>query len=100
MCHTDGMVFEGLLMNSRKEKVTVSVSPELLRAVDSYVSDNDSLSRSAVFEEALQLWARTFVDKFDANYYKSHAAELNDPNWSRITAEAAGRIWNSSEAES
>jgi hypothetical protein len=99
MCHTNSMVVEELHMNSRKEKVTVSVSPELLRAVDSYVSDNDSLSRSAVFEEALQLWTSTFMDKFDANYYKNQAHELNDPAWSRITTEAAKRIWNSQEGE-
>lgn len=37
-------------------KVSVTVDPNLLNAVDSFVRDHEELDRSKVIEQALQLW--------------------------------------------
>jgi metal-responsive CopG/Arc/MetJ family transcriptional regulator len=80
-----------------KEKVTVSVDADLLKIIDSYVKEtNDtSISRSSVFEQALHLWKQTMRDSFDEHYYASQAEALDKDNasWTRITTEAAKRIW-------
>lgn len=37
-------------------KVSVTVDPSLLNAVDSFVREHDELDRSKVIEQALELW--------------------------------------------
>ncbi|RTL45765.1 MAG: hypothetical protein EKK48_00020 [Candidatus Melainabacteria bacterium] len=78
-----------------KEKVTVSIDPELLKIVDNFVqnSTEGGVSRSSVFEQALQLWKQELRDAFDEHYYSQHADALKDPSWTAITTEAARAIW-------
>ena len=38
-------------------KVSVTVDPDLLNAVDSFVREHDELDRSKVIEQALTLWS-------------------------------------------
>ena len=45
-----------------RPKVSITVDPELLRAVDSYVSEHDGLDRSKVIEQALELWTAARQD--------------------------------------
>ncbi len=85
---------------SKKEKVTVSVDAHLLRAIDAYVKEakQPGISRSSVFEEALQLWKQESRDRFDALYYAGQAGTLRSDkdSWSWVTTEAARHIWKDS----
>lgn len=78
-----------------KEKVTVSVDPELLQIVDNYVQDNKEpgVSRSSIFEQALHLWKQATRDSFDEAYYAQNASALKDDAWTAVTTEAASHIW-------
>ena len=40
----------------RRVKLSVTVDPELLRAVDTFLSEHPDLDRSKVMDEALALW--------------------------------------------
>lgn len=81
---------------ARKEKVTISVDADLLQMIDAFVEDakDGGISRSSVFEQALQLWKQALRDSFDAQYYSQNAQALNDESWRAITTEAAKHIWN------
>jgi metal-responsive CopG/Arc/MetJ family transcriptional regulator len=78
-----------------KEKVTVSVDADLLEMVDSFVqnSKEGGVSRSSVFEQALQLWKRELRDNFDEHYYAQNVEALKDSSWMALTTEAAKHIW-------
>jgi metal-responsive CopG/Arc/MetJ family transcriptional regulator len=78
-----------------KEKITVSVDADLLEMVDSFVqnSKESNVSRSSVFEQALQLWKQELRDKFDEHYYAQNAEALKDSSWTALTTEAAKHIW-------
>lgn len=78
-----------------KEKVTIYIDPEILKLVDNFVENSTEvrISRSSVFEQALQLWRQQTRDPFDEHYYSQHADALNDASWTEITTEAARKIW-------
>jgi hypothetical protein len=67
----------------------------LVQMVDAFVSGIKApgYSRSAVFEEALQMWKQSQRDQFDVQYYTENAVQLNDPDWTAITTKAADHIW-------
>jgi hypothetical protein len=46
----------GLLTERHRVKVSVTVDPALLKAVDAYVQEHPELDRSTVFDSALLLW--------------------------------------------
>lgn len=81
---------------STKQKITVSVDAELLHIVDSYVqnSDESCLSRSSIFEQALNLWKQSMRDKYDEHYFSRNTADLKDEAWSAIMTESAKRLWD------
>ncbi len=60
-----------------KEKVTVSLDPELVHAVDQEVRVHHADSRSAVVEGALRLWQieqqRHAIEQGVENYYRSRS---------------------------
>lgn len=78
-----------------KEKITISIDPDLLKAVDLYVeaSKEDGTSRSYVFEQAICLWKTKLEDDFDEQYYAQNAEKLNDTSWKKISTEAAKYVW-------
>lgn len=98
MCHTKSMTKRYRMIRpskASKEKVTVSIDADLLAMVDSFVqnSQESSVSRSSVFEQALQLWKQELRNSFDQQYYAKNAEALNDSSWTALTTEAAKITW-------
>jgi len=85
---------------SVKEKVTVSIDPALVAAVDQEVRSHHAGSRSAVVEEALRLWEmeqqRRAIEKGVEEYYHSRTRKeaREDLAWSRFSGRQAGSLWN------
>ena len=83
-----------------KEKVTVSIDPKLVDAVDQEVRAHHVGSRSAVVEEALRLWQveqqRHAIEQGVENYYRSRSQkeQREDQAWTRLASRHAKRLWN------
>ena len=83
-----------------KEKVTVSIDPELVNAVDQEVRTHHVASRSAVVEEALRLWQveqqRRAIEQATEAYYRSRSQkeQREDQAWTRLATRHAKRLWN------
>jgi Arc/MetJ-type ribon-helix-helix transcriptional regulator len=83
-----------------KEKVTVSITPELVDAVDQEVRAHHADSRSAVVEEALRLWRveqqRHAIEQGTEAYYRSRSQkeQREDHAWTRMTSRHAKRLWD------
>ena len=83
-----------------KEKVTVSLNPELVNAVDQEVRAHHVDSRSAVVEEALRLWQielqRRAIEQGTEAYYRlrSQKEQREDQAWTRLAGRHAKRLWN------
>ena len=88
------------MKNTVKEKVTVSIDPKLIRAVDAAVKARRAASRSAVVEEALRMWQleqrRKSIEKQTEAYYQSRSkAEVKeDLEWGRLAAQQFKYLWN------
>ena len=82
-----------------KEKVTVSLDPELVHAVDQEVHAHRADSRSAVVEEALRLWQveqrRHAIEQGTEAYYgsRSQKEQREDHAWTRLASRHAKRLW-------
>lgn len=87
------------LQSSTKTKITVTLSPEVVRKLQS-ISDARSCSRSLLVEEALQRWFREHAQKEletqVEEYYRalSKAEREEDRQWTRIAAKSAKRLWD------
>ena len=85
---------------SIKEKVTMSIDPVLIHAVDAAVKAKQGSSRSAVVEKALRMWQleqrRKAIEKQTEEYYQSRLkAEIKeDLEWGRIAAQQTKCLWN------
>ena len=83
-----------------KEKVTVSIDPELVNAVDQEVRVHHADSRSAVVEEALRLWQveqrRHAIEQGVEHYYRSRSQkeQREDQAWTRLASRHAKRLWD------
>ena len=83
-----------------KEKITMSIDPVLVHAVDAAVKAKQGGSRSAVVEEALRLWQlerrRKAIEKQTEEYYQSRskADVKEDLEWGRIAALQIKHLWN------
>jgi len=83
-----------------KEKVTVSIAPELVEAVDQEVRVHHATSRSAVMEEALRLWRlehrRRAIEHGVEAYYRSRSRkeQREDRAWTRLAGRHAPRLWD------
>ncbi len=81
-----------------KEKITVSIAPELVDAVDQEIRAQQAGSRSAVFEAALQLWRteqhRRAIEQATAAYYRSRSVkeQWEDRQWTQSTSRYANRL--------
>jgi hypothetical protein len=75
----------------RRAKVSITVDPQLLKAVDLYVQKRAGLDRSKVMETALKDWYRGRQD--EAMEEQFSAPELRDPeelsSWRGIRRAAA-----------
>ena len=83
-----------------KEKVTVSLDPELVHAVDQEVRAHHVGSRSAVVEEALRLWQveqqrHAIEEGTEAyNHSRSQKEQRQDKAWTRLATRHAKRLWD------
>lgn len=82
-----------------KAKVTVTLSPDVVRQLDSLRQGRGARSRSQLIEEALRRWLEERVqrdlERQTEEYYRSlsPAEQEEDKEWSAIAAEAATRLW-------
>ena len=79
-------------------KVSVTVDPDLLKAVDSFVEEHADADRSKVFDEALYLWYARQQDaameaQFAAPQSEEERREYED--WRVIRRAAAARLFQS-----
>lgn len=84
-------------IDRRRAKVSVTIAPDLLHAVDAFVRDHPGLDRSKVVDDALSLWYareqdRAMVEQFSAPVSPEEAAERAE--WRRIQRAAAERIFS------
>lgn len=73
-------------------RVTVSVHPGLLRFIDDYVEWHPETNRSAIFDQALELWVRWTQAENDKRVAARKKTKQEEA-WSEITTEAAKFIW-------
>ncbi len=82
-----------------KTKITVTLSPELVRQLDS-LPDAEAHSRSQVVEEALRRWLKDYTQKElereVEQYYRSLSKDEReeDKQWTGIAAKSAKRLWD------
>lgn len=74
-------------------RVTVSVHPGLLRFIDDYVECHPETNRSAIFDQALELWVRWMQAENDKRIYAPHEETQEEADWKAIQTEAAKFIW-------
>ena len=85
---------------SPKSKVTVTLSPDLLRQLDALLDSPEAGSRSRLVEEAIRSWlrdqAQKELERQTEAYYRSlsKAERKEDRQWARIAARSAKRLWN------
>ena len=77
------------MVKRSKPRVTVTVDPDLLTAVDSYVAEHHEtgVDRSGVVDDALRLWCReqlrrALVEQYSGPQSAEELAEAAD--WARI----------------
>ena len=82
-----------------KAKITVTLSPDLVRQLDSLSKSGDR-SRSQVIEEALHRWLQDYtqreLEQQVEQYYRSlsKAERQESKEWTRIAAKSAKRLWD------
>ena len=78
----------------RRAKISITVDPVLLSAVDLYVQRRQGLDRSKVMESALQSWYKVRQDKAMIEQFSdpnpTDERELHD--WQHVRQAAARRI--------
>ena len=77
----------------RRAKVSITVDPALLSAVDLYVQGRQGLDRSKVMESALQDWYRTRQDEAMTEQFTGpdQVDEVEMRDWRHIRRAAASR---------
>ncbi len=86
--------------HGRKAKITVTLSPDVIRRLDALVETPDARSRSQLVEEALRRWiedrARRELETETEEYYRSlsQAEQAENKEWTAIAAESATQLWN------
>jgi hypothetical protein len=77
----------------RRPKITATLDPDLLAAVDAYVAEHPEMDRSAVIDEALRLWrARELERAMEAQFAEPDGVEPAERHaWDAIRRAAARR---------
>jgi Arc/MetJ-type ribon-helix-helix transcriptional regulator len=80
-------------LTRRRPKITATLDPDLLAAVDAHVAAHPELDRSAVLDQALRLWR---ADELERAMQAQFAAPDGVPAaerqaWDRLRQAAAGR---------
>jgi metal-responsive CopG/Arc/MetJ family transcriptional regulator len=82
-----------------KSKITVTLSPDLVRQLDAFLRSPEAGSRSRLVEDALRLWLRDHaqqeLERQTEAYYRSlsKAERQEDREWGKIAALSAKRHW-------
>jgi len=85
--------------SSSKIKVTATLDPELVKAIDESIEKATARSRSQLIEEILRDWQtaqqRREIERQVEDYYRSlsTAEQDEDKEWSRIPSRAARDLW-------
>jgi len=85
--------------SSTKIKITASLDPELIKAIDGYLAQSNIRSRSRFIEDILRSWhhrqKKQEIESQIEQYYLSLSAEEQeeDRKWTRITADSARHLW-------
>lgn len=83
-----------------KSKITVTLSPDLVRRLDALLKAPQAGSRSLLVEEALRRWlhdqAHKDLERQTEEYYRSLSKTERDEDrrWSQIAARSAKRFWD------
>lgn len=76
----------------RRAKVSITVDPALLKAVDGYVQRHADTDRSKVMESALQRWYTARQDEAMIEQFSGPESETDEQqSWQRIRRAAAER---------
>jgi metal-responsive CopG/Arc/MetJ family transcriptional regulator len=81
----------------RMTKVSVTVDRGLLNFVDHYIRGHAGISRSEIFDKALEIWAKEIQKQADLACYSTLKATSEGHqealDWDAIQTEAAKHIW-------
>ena len=73
-------------------KVSVTVDPDLLNAVDSFVREHDELDRSKVIDQALTLWSAAQQEAaMERQFTEALEPEAERRAWHRARRAAAAK---------
>jgi hypothetical protein len=77
----------------KRPKVTATLDPELLAAVDAHVAAHPELDRSAVLDEALRLWRTRELERAMDRQFSERDGVSSDERmaWDAVRRGAASR---------
>jgi Arc/MetJ-type ribon-helix-helix transcriptional regulator len=80
-------------VNRKRVKVGATLDPELVSAVDAYVTSNPGTDRSAVIDEALRLWHAREQERAMERQLREDASryDADRADWKRVRQSAARR---------
>ena len=84
-----------LVVNQRRVKISLTIDPILLQAVDAFVAAHPTSNRSRVVEDALRLWqSRQLEQALEAQYAEplTEEQEREMAAWRHIRRAAAQRM--------
>ena len=82
-----------------KIKVTASLDPELIKAIDGYLAQSNIRSRSRFIEDILRSWhhrqKKLEIERQTERYYLSLSTNEReeDRKWTGIAADSARHLW-------
>jgi len=82
-----------------KTRITITLSPDVVRQLDALLDSPEAGSRSRLVEEALRRWlrhrAQKELERQTEEYYLalSGAERKEDKQWSKIAARSAKDLW-------
>lgn len=87
------------IARSPKSKITVTLSPDVVRQLDAFLNSPEAGSRSRLVEEAIRRWLRDYaqqeLERQTEAYYRSlsKAERKEDRQWTKLAARSAKRRW-------
>lgn len=87
-------VSDMLSVNRRRVKIGATLDPDLVAAVDAYVSEHQGVDRSAVIDEALRLWHERQQEAAMERQLREDASRYDDAErvgWRGVRDAAARR---------
>jgi metal-responsive CopG/Arc/MetJ family transcriptional regulator len=85
---------------AQKAKITVTLSPDLVHQLDTFVDSPEAGSRSRLVEKAIRQWlrieAQRELERQTEKYYRtlSEDERREDKKWTKVAARSARRLWD------